>query len=282
MAAILVTGSRGHVGREVVIACRERGLPTRLGLHTPAAEADAVRFDFEDPPTWRFALAGCDRVFLLRPPPISDMHTTLIPFIDVAYAAGVQHLVFLSVAGAERSSWIPHRKVELHLEKLDTAWTILRPGFFDQNLADAYRTDIVEDHRLYVPAGTGKIAFLDVRDVGEVVATIFSDPEPYRRQALTLTGPESLSFTEVAQLLTEVLGTSIRYEPASIAGYVRHLRRRKLSWTQTLVQTILHVGLRRGDAESVQPTVERILGRTPTPLRAYVERVVETWSPAAR
>ena len=277
MAAILVTGARGNVGTEVVAACREYGLAVRAAHHAASAEADSVRFDFREPTTWPTALQGCDRVFLLRPPPIGDMQATLIPFIDVAYAAGVQHIVFLSVAGADRRSWVPHRKVELHLEKLGTAWTILRPGFFAQNLADAYRADIVEDHRLYVPAGDGKIAFLDVRDVGAVTAKLFSGDE-FRGKALTLTGPAAITFTEVARILTEVLGMSIRYETASVLGYVRHLRRRGLSWTQVIVQTILHTGLRKGDAEVVEPTIQQILGRPPTSVREYVGRAAATWT----
>lgn len=130
----------------------------------------------------------------------------------------MRHVVFLSVAGAERRSWVPHRKVEVHLEKVGTAWTILRPGFFAQNLADAYKADIVEDHRLYVPAGDGKVAFLDVRDIGAVTAEIFTR-DAFRGRALTLTGPEAVTFSDVARLLTEILATPIRYEPASVLGY---------------------------------------------------------------
>lgn len=189
----------------------------------------------------------------------------------------MRHVVFLSVAGAERRSWVPHRKVEVHLEKVGTAWTILRPGFFAQNLADAYKADIVEDHRLYVPAGDGKVAFLDVRDIGAVTAEIFTR-DAFRGRALTLTGPHAVTFSDVARLLTEILATPIRYEPASVIGYVRHLRRRGLSWTQCAVQTILHVGLRRGDAEVVDPTVEQILERPPTALRDYIARTSSVWT----
>jgi hypothetical protein len=51
-----------------------------------------------------------------------------------------------------------------------------------------------------------------------------------------------------------------------------------MSWTQIVVQTILHVGLRRGDAERVEPAVEQLLGRSPRTLRAYVEATAATWA----
>lgn len=206
------------------------------------------------------------------------MNATLNPFVTAAYAAGVQHIVFLSVAGADRMKWVPHRKVELHLQSQGADWTVLRPGFFAQNLGDAYRRDIVEDNRLYVPAGQGRVAFLDVRDAGEVTAKIFEKPEPFRAKALTLTGPEAITFDQVARLLSSVLGRAIRYEPASIPGYVWHLHgNRQLPWMQVAVQTFLHVGLRGGDAERVESTVAELLGKPARSMREYLERAAAEW-----
>jgi uncharacterized protein YbjT (DUF2867 family) len=154
MRRVLVTAALGNVGREVTRECERRGFAVRVAGVREAELAgrfpqhEAARFDFLDRATWPAALAGCDFLFLLRPPPIGDMEATLNPFVDAAYAAGVRHIVFLSVAGAERKSWVPHREVELHLERTGDAWTVLRPGFFAQNLQDAYRRDITEDSRL--------------------------------------------------------------------------------------------------------------------------------------
>jgi len=284
MAIILITGALGNVGSEVVTACTERGLRARVADRSVARLKErfplleSVRFDFEDRATWPVALAGCDAVFLLRPPPISDMDATLNPFVDAAYEAGVAHIVFLSVLGADTKQWVPHRKVELHLSSSGTAWTVLRLGFFAQNLQDAYRRDILEDRRLYVPAGQGRVAFLDVRDAAQVASRIFESPAQFCGQALTLTGPEALSFDDVATVLTSALGTPVRYTAATIMGYFWHLVvRRRMSWMQALVQTILHVGLRKGDAERVDATVQAMLGRPPGTLASYVARTVATW-----
>lgn len=274
----------GNVGSEVARECAARGFVVRVADRDPKRlaetfpEHEAAKLDFLDRATWSSALDGSDQVFLLRPPPIGNMETTLIPFVDAAYASGVRHIVFLSVAGADRMKWVPHRKVELHLTATGKGFTLLRPGFFAQNLKDAYRRDIVEDGRLYVPAGAGRVAFLDVRDAGAVAARVFEDPSAFLGQALTLTGPEALTFHQVAALLSNALGSVVRYEPASIAGYGWHLRhRRGLSWTQVVIQTVLHVGLRRGDAERVEPTVEKVLGRRALSLEDYIERAIDTW-----
>lgn len=289
MPRVLVTTAHGNVGREVVRQCRARGLQVRAAQTRalPSGPQDGaeecVRFDFLDRSTWPAALDGCDALFLVRPPPLGNMAETLCPFVDAAYARGVRQIVFLSVAGAERMKWVPHRQVELHLEQTGRAWTILRPGFFAQNLKDAYRQDIAEDDRIYVPAGRGRVAFVDAADIGAVAAHVLAKGHEFFGRSLTLTGAESLDFEQVAALLSGALGRTIRYEPASIAGYAFHLRtRRGMPWMQVAVQTILHVGLRRGDAEQIDPTVERLLARPPRRLAEFIREHAALWQPQGR
>jgi uncharacterized protein YbjT (DUF2867 family) len=287
-ARVLVTGALGNVGREVLRALAARGLEARAADRSAerarevlGPEADVVALDFLEPRTFAPALKGCDALFLLRPPAISDVKPTLNRLVDVAVASGVRHIVFLSVAGAGTNTLVPHHAVERHLEQSGTGWTLLRPGFFAQNLGDAYRRDIVEDGRLYVPAGGGSVAFVDVRDLAEVAARAFAAPEGHAGKAYTLTGPESLTFLEVAQLLTEALGVHVRYQAASVPGYMLHLWRRGLPTAQILVQTVLHTGLRFGQAERVDPTLARLLGHSCRTLSDYVRDHLSLWSPVS-
>lgn len=286
---VLVTGALGNVGREVLRALAARGISARAADRSVArarsalgAEADIVPFDFLDPLTFQPAVKGCDGLFLLRPPGIADVKPTLNRLVDVAVANGVRHIVFLSVAGAEGSRLIPHHAVEEHLKQSGASWTVLRPGFFAQNLGDAYRRDIVEDGRIYVPAGSGHVAFVDVRDVAEVAALAFSAPRAHTGQAYTLTGPEHFTFLEAAACLTEMLGVHVRYQAASVAGYMLHLLRRGLPMGQVAVQTVLHVGLRHGQAERVDPTLTRLLGHPGRTMRDYVHDHGALWRTPAR
>ncbi len=237
-----------------------------------------VRLDFKEPSTFQSAVLGCTALFLLRPPPISNMKATLNPFVDAARKNGVRQVVFLSVAGAGKNKLVPHHAVEVHLAARSNDWTVLRPGFFAQNLGDAYRRDIMENDRLYVPAGQGRAAFVDVRDVAEVAADALLDPASHAGKAYTLTGPVAVSFAEAASILSEVLARTIRYEPASIAGYAFHLHRRGLSAAQIAVQTVLHVGLRFGQAQAIDETLSTLLQRPGRTLHEYVTDHVATWT----
>ena len=282
-APILVTGATGNVGRGVVSELQA------LGLSFVAAGSDANRtasalgegietrtLDFRRRETYDRALEGMRGLFLLRPPPIGNVKETLNVFIDRAMEAGVSHITFLSVDGADRQRWVPHHKVEQHLLGAGISHTLLRPGFFAQNFGDAYRRDIRERSEVIVPAGRGKVAFVDVRDVAVLAARSFAEPK-YRNQALRLTGPEAVSFDQAAELLSAELGRPIRYRAASVPGYLLHTRRLGATWGQGFIQTLLHFGLRFGNAETVDPTLEEWLGHKPRGLGDYIHDHVALW-----
>lgn len=265
---ILVTGARGNVGGAVLVACKARGLAAVGADRSASSER---RFDFAERSTWAPALEGCTQLFLLRPPAISNVAQTLNPFVDFAREHGVGHVVFLSVQGAESRPRIPHYAVEKHLEQsASTEWTLLRPGFFAQNFTAAYLRDILEDDRIYLPAGDATVAFVDVRDLGRVAAQIFSNPVPHRGQGYRLTGPACFTFVQAAAILSRVTNRPIRYVPASAAGYLLSLVRRGAGLTQAVIQTYLHVGLRHGDAATVDPLLSSLLGERATDLEQFL------------
>ena len=276
---ILVTGASGNIGSEVVRALAQRQVAFRTAVRTPPASsaATAVHLDLRDARTYAPAVAGCTAVFLLRPPAIANTRQTLNRFLDVARAQGVAQVVFVSVAGAADNPVVPHHAVEQHLRAGPAGWTILRPGFFAQNIGDAYRDDIRQDDRIFLPAGAGRVAFVDTRDIAAVAATALIDPAAHRQQMYHLTGQTAHTFAEVAQILTAELARPIRYQAASIPAYAAHLGRRGLPPMQILVQTILHAGLRAGQAAAVDDTLARLLGHPPYTLHAYVHDYRQRW-----
>ncbi len=286
MTKILVIGAAGNVGQHVVRALLANGAEVVAADHhaerLPAMFGERVittRGDFRDRTSWEAALGGAQHMFLLRPPAISDVENTLNPFIDFARDHGVDHVVFLSVAGAGTNKLVPHRKVEDHLRLRGDHHTNLRPGFFAQNLQSAYRRDIVEDNRIYVPAGHKPVNWIDVRDIAKVAALVLLSPELHRGQNYTLTGPGAVPWSEVTDALTLTLGRSIRYEAASVLGYLRHLKGRNLPPAAILVQTVLHVLLRFGQGTTFDPALEQLLGRPGGSVRQYIADHALLWAP---
>ncbi len=277
-----VTGALGNVGSAVASGLVERGVRVRvadidvdaLGERFPGLET--VRLDYTDSSTFEAVVAGVDRLFLIRPPAISRVGNTINPFIDAAARRGVGHVVFSSVAGAESNRIVPHHRIEQHLIDSGIPWTMLQPGFFAQNIATAYCQDINEDNRIYVPAGQGRVAFIDAVDIGDA-AVVCLTSDGHASQGYHLTGPEAVTFDHVASLITGKLGRTISYDPAPVVGYFRHLRMQGLVFPHAFVQTLLHTGLRRGDAEAVTTTVEDLIGRPARTLATYIDDHLTLW-----
>jgi len=283
---IIVTGPTGNVGKHVVANLVRDGAQVIAAGQSPDRIKDewgdcveARHLDFWQPSTWPGALAGATRLFLVRPPAISKVKQTLNPFVDEARARGVEHTVFLSVAGADANRFVPHRAVEDHLRTQRHEHTNLRPGFFAQNLLSAYRDDIVSDDRIFVPAGRRQpVNWIDARDIADVASMILLTPDGHRGKNYTLAGPGAIPWSEVEGILSEVLRRRIRYEPASVLGYIRHRSHAGAKRGEILVQTLLHFLLRFGQGAGENTTVEQLLGRPPRSLRTFVEDHAQRWS----
>lgn len=284
MSGVLVTGATGNVGQEVVRALLNKQMQVIAGDYRPervqtvfGESVKAVQLDFLQRETWDAALKDVKHLFLMRPPAIADVNNSLNPFVDAARAKGVDHVVFLSVAGAGKNRIVPHRKVEDHLRSVSDHFTNLRPGFFAQNLQSSYRDDIIKDDRIYVPAGTNPVNWIDVQDIAQVAALVLSEPEKHRGQSYTLAGPGAVPWSVVTEALSRALGRTIRYEPASVLGYMRHLSRQGLPRGAIMVQTILHFLLRFGQGATEDPTLEQLLGRKGVGVEQYIARNAELW-----
>jgi uncharacterized protein YbjT (DUF2867 family) len=280
---ILITGATGTVGEPTMQALLKDGESVRAAIRDEADAknlpdgAEPVVFDFTDATTWQQAYDGVDRMFLMRPPPISNIARDMIPSLEAAEAAGVAHVVLLSLLGAEKNPVVPHRKLEDFLESSSMSYTFLRPSFFMQNLSTTHLEEIRDDDEIFVPAGDGKTSFIDARDIAEVGAMALADPETHRNQAYPLTGREALSYGEVADIFTEVLGREITYAKPSAITFALRMKRKGRPLAYVGVVTALYTVCRLGLADTVTDDLERLLGRPPIPMRQFVEDYREVW-----
>ena len=241
---------------------------------SPWPDVPTACFDWRDSGTWDAALEGIDALILVRPPAIADVEATLNRFTSLAEERGCRKVSFLSVVGVDDKNWVPHRKIERHLRRSAMAWTFLRAGFFAQNLIDSYLPDIRKGE-IRVPAGNGKVAWVDARDLGEAAARVLLDGI-WEQRTPVLTGSESIGFEETCGILSQRLGKTVAYSPCTALGYLYHLRRRhRLPLIQCMVQTALHVGLRKGQAAQVRDDLRAILGRSPRALSDFVDDHLE-------
>ena len=278
---VLVTGATGNVGAELVRLLAQQGTAVRAASRHPPPEApppgvERMRFDFRDPATFDDAFAGIDRLFLLRPPNISNVRRDVRPVLLAARRAGVQHVVFLSLLGAERNPFLPHRRIERLIERSGVPFTFLRASFFMQNLSTTHREEIKERGELFVPAGRGRTSFIDARDVAAVAAVALG-AGGHGDRAYPLTGAQALDYYQVARILTEELGRPVFYRAPSALRFVARALRRGTPLPFVVVMAAIYTTARLGLAATVTGDTAGILGRPPGTVRQFVRDYLPSW-----
>lgn len=233
---IAVFGATGKQGGAVVDALVDQGAHVRALVRSPESErarsladrgVELAYADADEPTSLAAALEGATAFFFMTLPPggmgsgDTEGETQQgLALAQAAAAAGVPHIVFNSVGGAERNSGVPHfeskRRVEAYLEDLDMAVTLIRPVFFMDNLAamgpQLDKGELVL--RLPLPDGI-KLQMIAVRDIGIVAASALLGTADIRGGAIEIAGDERTG-TEIARAFGEHTGLSARYEELPI------------------------------------------------------------------
>ena len=270
---ILVIGATGTVGSEVVRQLVATGERPRALVRDPATahqrlgdQVEHVVGDLDRPETIAAALAGVDRVFLLTTQS-SRQPEWERAVIGAAARAGVGQLVKLSVFRANEQSPLQvarqHGQAERVLAQSGLAATILRPVFFMQNLLA-----MVHDGAIATAAGDGRVAMVDARDIAAVaVATLTGGG--HAGKTYTLTGPQALSFYQVASVLSRQTGRPLRHVRVPPDKVRVALQGRGVAAWYADDMARLHSMLAVGYEEVVTDDIHRVTGRPPRTLAQF-------------
>jgi len=270
---ILVIGATGTVGSEVVRQLVATGERPRALVRDPATarqrlgdQVEHVVGDLDRPETIAAALAGVDRVFLLTTQS-SRQPEWERAVIGAAARTGVGQLVKLSVFRANEQSPLQvarqHGQAERVLAQSGLAATILRPVFFMQNLLA-----MVHDGAIATAAGDGRVAMVDARDIAAVaVATLTGGG--HAGKTYTLTGPQALSFYQVASVLSRQTGRPLRHVRVPPDKVRVALQGRGVAAWFADDMAKLHSMLAVGYEEVVTDDIHRVTGHPPRTLAQF-------------
>ncbi len=281
MLNILITGATGNVGIEVIKSLKRLSLPLNItaGLRNIVSDKikikeyniNAIKFDITDSSTFSAAFQNIDTVFLLRPPQISDVKKYFEPFINSAIEAGIKHIVFLSVQGVEKSSVIPHHKIEKLIVNSKIPYTFLRPAYFMQNFTTTLYDDLVNKRRIYLPAGNAKFTLVDVSDIGNVAAAVLTNTASHTNKIYELTCNEKFTFYEMVAKLSNGLGIKINFVSPNLFAFYLTKRKEKMPVMLILVMIMLHYLPRFQKEPRVTDCIELVTGKPPTTFEHFID-----------
>lgn len=287
---ILITGATGTNGQEIIKQLADKGVTVRAmvrslekGKALETYGAELVEGDFSNIESLTAALQGIEKALML--PPIAPNAVELQRnFIEAAKQAGTRYIVKFSAIGADPDSpmrlgrW--HGDAEQLLAESGIAYCTLRPNGFMQNFL-AFGQSIANQGVFAQPGGQSSISHIDVRDIAAAIVEVLLDEEAHAGKAYTLTGPEALSFNQVAETFSKVLGKPVEY----VAQAPEEFKGNMVAWGQPdwLADTFneMFALYRTGWGAEVTDDVTAITDRQPITFEQFVIDNRQAFEPEA-
>jgi uncharacterized protein YbjT (DUF2867 family) len=225
--SVLVSGATGQQGGALARMLLKKGHSVRAFVRRPASPearelehlgAELAEGNFEEPSTIEDAAKGMDAVFVVATPfeagtEVETRHG--IAAADAARAAGVSHLVYSSVAGANQDTGISHfdskRKVEEYIEGLGVPYTIVAPVYFMDNLLASWTLPQLKEGRFSMALPPSRpLQQIALSDIAAFTGVVLESREEFVDQRVDIASDE-LSGREVAEILTRVTGHEVHY-----------------------------------------------------------------------
>ena len=267
----LVLGGTGKTGRRVAERLRSRGVATRI-----ASRSADPAFDWNDPGTWNGVLAGVTAAYISYAPDLAVPGATesIRAFVDRAVEQGVRRLVLLSGRGEEEA-----QACERIVQQADVDWTIVRASWFMQNFSEGEFAGMIMDGAIMLPAEDIPEPFIDVNDIADVAVAALTE-EGHAYEIYEVTGPRSLTFSDLAREISDATGRDVQFVPVPKEAFARAIADSgtpdDIAWLLNyLFETVLD-----GRNAHVGDGVQRALDREPADFAAYAQRIAArgTWN----
>lgn len=282
---ILVSGATGRTGGMAIDELLKMGKRVRAYVRSEDDRAAALRQrgvdiavgDFTDIDQIRAAMEGIRSAYFLHPI-APEIIGAAAYFAQAAKETGVSAIVNMSQISARRESashaaqdhWVSERVFDWS----GVPTTHLRPTFFaDWLVYPHFAKEIWAKKKIEFPFGNGRHAPIATDDQGRVIAQILANPKGHESKTYTLHGPVEMNHTEIAAIMSDVLGAKIEYAPTSINAFKDKMEK-LYKFPQFLVQHLVEVAqnYREGIFSGVNNNVEKITGAPALSVSAFIEK----------
>ncbi len=283
MKNIFLTGATGNTGSHIVSELVQTNSKlTALVMDSSLENSinelkekglDVIKGDVANAKSYQSQLSKSD-VALLNVGNSTKQLALEKKYIDTAKNNSVKHLVKFSAFRADSKSpseiLAVHGKSENHLKNAKIPFTIVRPNFFMQNIL-AQAENIKTNNAFYLPMNDTKVATIDIRDIATFFKTVLTG-EGFENREFNITGPEIISFHEMAVILSEVLGRTINYVPVTHKQFEASLEQFGLdNWTiKALSELNQYVESQDAMAHKTDD-FEKVTGKKPHTFKQFIE-----------
>jgi NAD(P)H dehydrogenase (quinone) len=281
--AIAITGATGQLGLRLIRHLHDLGAPMRLIVRDAArapelAGTEVAVAELERPETLRAALGGAETAFFVSAHEAADRMRVHRGVVEAMAAAGVRRVVYTSFLGAS-----PHASFTFARDHALTERLIRESGMELTALRDSLYGDfaplLVQDGVIRGPAADGRVAWVAREDIARLAAHVLTT-DGHGGQIYDVTGPEAITLSETAEILSEVSGTHVRYEQETVEQ-ARAARAYAEDWeVDGWVGT--YVAIATGEVGVTSHTIEHLTGRRPWTLKELLHAEPELTGPLTK
>ena len=277
---ILVMGSTGMFGRPVVEGLAKAGLPVRATARTEKAltaldapGAELVPADMDDPSTLLPLMNGVDKV-LVNAPMDAQKERRECNVIEAMLRSGNGARIVLLTGGVQHDDDLGKAGLatETCMRSSGLPWTVIGPQTVMETNFMPFRDLIQSDSMLLSCVGQAKIGFVALRDVTDAFITVLaSSPEAHIGCEYVITGPEAVTFEDVAAAATDALGRSITYQDMPRDQF-RNLMVAEAGFNEDNVdiEVMCHLdAFRAGKATCITDDLTTLTGQQPTSVKQW-------------
>lgn len=283
---ILITGATGHLGTAVIEHLLKTVNPDEI-IALARNESKAAKWkekginvrigDYTNIDSLISAFRGVDKLLLISTSSNDGLkeHGNVV---TAAKAANVAHILYTSGAlNQQVSSANPDQLMDSYrlTEDLITGsgltYTIFQNCLYAETIP-FFIGEQVFDNGIFFPAGEGKSAFAKRAEMGEAMANVLT-ADGHENKTYLITGGQSYSFREIAQMLSELSGKGITYTSPDPLVFKSQLKEYGVSEEDIYFSTMFAAGIKNNEYDVYDSTLERLLGRTPVSLKDYLKEV---------
>lgn len=259
----LIIGATGKTGARVYNELAAQGLNVK-----GASRHGEVHFDWRAPETWGASLVDIDAVYLTYYPDLAipEAPEDIAKFCALAKIKGVKHITLLSGRGEPAA-----QVCEELVQTSGLSWTIVRASWFNQNFSEGMFRDFIDAGTIALPVGAVTEPFIDVNDICDVVVASLLDSK-HNGKLYEVTGPELLSFGQLADVFTQALNRPVNFIQISQEAFVAQMQSHGVDPKAIDMLTYLFTEVLDGRNEYVVDGVEQALGR---PAKGFTEFVID-------
>jgi len=278
---IVITGATGQLGRHVLEALLERGVPAgdivATGRSIEKLEDFAARgvqvkaMDYADPASVAEALKGARKVLLISGSEVGQRVQQHRTVIEAAKAEGVELLAYTSIANADTTGMklaVEHQETEAILRESGVPFALLRNSWYLENYTDQLSGTLAQGG-FAGSAGEGRVSAASRADYADAAAAVLV-ADDQAGKIYELGGDEPFTMAELAAVISAATGRDISYQDLPADEYARMLAGVGVPEAFAEILADSDLGVARGDLLVSTGDLKTLIGRPATSMAEAV------------